>query len=123
MNLENRIIERWQQWWKKNIVTPPNLSEETMRALIGIALEESQKEMWEPKTPTQIIQHCRDKGISVSEFLGASKLPKDKAIIAYLNGEITEGRLTRCLGGDRLEARRLVQEFTDKNKNYEAQHD
>jgi hypothetical protein len=62
-------------------------------------------------TPGEIIKHCRERGISVAEFLKIPKLPKEQAIAAYINEEITEGRLAYHLGCDRLEARRIVQEF------------
>ncbi len=62
-------------------------------------------------TPKEIIAHCREQGISVTEFLKIPKLPKDEAITAYINEEITEGRLMYHLGCDRLEARRIVQDF------------
>lgn len=63
-------------------------------------------------TPKEIIQYCRNKGISVADFLGRPKLPREEAIEAYLKSEITEGHLADCLGCDRLEARRIVQEST-----------
>lgn len=62
-------------------------------------------------SPREIIKHCRSQGISVTEFLQVPKLPRDEAIRAYLNEEITEGRLMYHLGSDRLETRRIVQEF------------
>ena len=63
-------------------------------------------------SPSEIIKHCREHGVSVAEFLGVPKLPKDEAVAAYLAGEITEGRLVYHLGCDRLEARRIVQQFS-----------
>lgn len=117
MSLEDRIVKRWQQWCRENKAF--ELPEEKMKELIamvasrtaeGIALKEV--EQYKPTTAREIIKYCHNKGISVSEFLGVPKLPKDEAVNAYINGEITEGRLMQCLECDRLEARRIVQEFT-----------
>lgn len=67
-------------------------------------------------TPHEIIAHCRKNGINIQEFLAIPKLPRDEAIAAYINGEITEGRLMYFLGCDRLEARRIVQEALDASQ-------
>lgn len=64
-------------------------------------------------TSGELIALCRQQGISVSEFLGTPKLSRRDAISAYRNGDITEGQLADCLGVDRLEARRIVQDESE----------
>lgn len=67
-------------------------------------------------TPKEIIKHCREQGISIAQFLGVPKLPRNEAIAAYIKAEITEGQLMYHLECDRLEVRRIVQEFTASNE-------
>lgn len=43
MDLETKIIKRWQDWWQKNIEIPHRLSEDTFRSLVTIALEEVER--------------------------------------------------------------------------------
>lgn len=70
-------------------------------------------------TPKEIIATAKQRGISVSQLLreqrGKPELSREEAIAAYSDGEITEGRLAESLGVDRLEARRIIHEESDRN--------
>lgn len=73
MNLEQRIIKRWQQWWHNKAFEP---SEQIMKELIDLALEEAQRGMVEPRFTTReaiAVEHALDmlndilaKSISIS---------------------------------------------------------
>jgi hypothetical protein len=81
-------------------------------------LAQAQRMLLQPPEPHtdltsgELIALARQQNVSMTEFLGVPKLPREEAIAAYKAGEITEGRLMECLGVDRLEARRIVQEET-----------
>ena len=68
------------------------------------------------KRPTarEIIALVKARKISVSRLLrelrGEPELTREEALVAYSNGEITEGRLAEALNVDRLTARQIVQE-------------
>lgn len=81
MILEDRIVKRWQEWWEKNIVTPPNLSEESMRALINIAMEEAQKGMCESRFTTQ-------EAIQIYNLVSVLKAATNSGFPALAEGKI-----------------------------------